>query len=148
GPDLLNLVKKSHYGLSSSNVAVTYLSFLPISLVVSLALVNLPIGLSGQMNLEFVIGFLVTSQLWILTSSLYHPCLHMTEAELVEKLHPFWRFFMFSRLSRFIARSHRTHHSAAGEVNQNLNLGFDFFYAWVPVQMTDLIDLIHKKALY
>lgn len=145
GEKLVNLITTSQYGLRSSKMWRTHLFFLPISLL-SLMLIE---GLFSQhTSLIFSFGFLIISTFWITASSVYHPCLHYTENKINNKVHFFLRWFLKTRFSRFIAHSHRMHHAHGGEVNQNLNIGFDYFFAWAPITTTELIDLKNRKTIY
>lgn len=148
GEKLLTMVKNSNYGLSSSNIYRTQIFFFPVT-VFTLFLLTLVISKLGfSINFLLYIGFLISSQLWILTSSSYHPYLHMTEDEVNLKAPWYWKIFLKTRLSRFIALSHRMHHVHGGTINQNLNIGFDFFHHWTPINLNELIEMKKSKVIF
>lgn len=155
GEALLAKVHSSNYGLSSSNIYRTQLFFLPLSIIFSFIFCGLIkvfswiVGISDlvQVGLFYHLGFLLFSQLWILTSSSYHPFLHMSEERVDAEAPWYWKYFLKTRLSRFISLTHRMHHVHGGSLNQNLNIGFDFLFSWSPITWPELVDMKKRKMI-
>lgn len=147
GERLLQLIHKSNYGLSSSNIWRTHLFFLPASLLVSAFLVSLGNMAGCKMAILFHLGFLLLSQLWITTSSAYHPYLHMSAEKVEAEGHWFWKLILNTRISKFVIMSHRMHHVLGGGVNENLNIGFDFFVGWAPITFEELVELKKRNVI-
>lgn len=66
-------------------------------------------------NLLFDVSAFFVSLSWIINSTLYHFYLHMTREEGLKKVDSVLRWHLKTRLSNFIARSHRTHHTMGAE---------------------------------
>ena len=148
GLPLLQSVRDSRYGLTSSNLLRTHLFFVPSSILLSY-LSHLAVQALGlQPGLIFDISLFIMSQIWITNSTIYHCYLHMTREEGLKKANPVMRLYLQTRLSDFIARSHRTHHTQGGRVNQNLTPFTDYFVKWSPISISDLINLRKQKTFY
>lgn len=145
GEKLSQMIMNSQYGLRSSNMWRTHFYFFPISTFV---LLLIELFFSRFTGFAFSLGFLSISTFWITASSIYHPCLHYTEEKVEQELNVLMKWFLKTRLSRFIAHSHRMHHAHGGDVNQNLNIGYDYLFAWAPITTLELIDLKNKKTIY
>ena len=146
GKKLLQLVQSSQYGLSCSNHIRTQLFFFPASVLI-VGVLGLALGALGiHVGFLFYGAFLLTASFWITTSAVYHPYLHKSDEEIRAQAGWLLRAILDTRLSRFIARSHRMHHALAGEVNQNLNLGADFLLGWAPIRLAELIDLKRRSV--
>lgn len=138
-------IQQSNFGLSSSNLKRTILFFSPIPLLI-IFLVNSFFNFPTLSEfLICAVGFLTFSQLWIVTSSIYHPLLHLNKHQIQKVSNPLLRLFLSSRLSRFIARSHKVHHTKNGQINQNLNLFVDFFIGWADVSFKDLLEMKQQE---
>jgi hypothetical protein len=147
GAPLLKMIHNSNYGLSSSNIWRTHAFFFPISILAAVLSAIAAASLGASTGILFYLGFLLISQLWITTSSSYHPCLHMSAEKVATHAPWFWRLFLKTRISRFVALSHRMHHVLGGRVNQNLNVGFDFIKGWAPITFPELHELKKRNVI-
>jgi len=148
GEPLLKSVQKSLYGLTSSNLLRTHLFFVPGAIILTF-LSHLAVQAIGlQPGLVFDASVLLLSLVWVANSTLYHVYLHMPREAGLKKANPLLRWYLKTRLSNFIARSHRTHHTMRGRVNQNLTPFTDYFVAWSPINIADLVDLRKRKTFY
>jgi len=148
GAPLLQSVRKSFYGLTSSNLMRTHLFFIPSSILLTLLSHHAAQAVGLQPGIVFNASVFVISLMWIANSTIYHVYLHMTREDGLKKANPILRWYLKTRLSNFIARSHRTHHTMGGRVNQNLTPFADYFSAWSPVSIADLIELRKRKTFY
>lgn len=148
GAPLLQSVRKSLYGLTSSNLMRTHLFFIPSSILLTFLSHHAAQAVGLQPGIVFDASVFVISLMWIANSTIYHVYLHMTRKDGLKKANPILRWYLKTRLSNFIARSHRTHHTMGGRVNQNLTPFVDYFSAWSPVSITDLIELRKRKTFY
>lgn len=146
GDRLLQLVRASQYGLSSSNILRTHLFFLPFSILVILLTLVVTHLMGVDWGWPFAMGVLLIGELWIGTSAIYHPLLHRTRKYIHETQGVVMRMIFKTRISSFIARSHRMHHSLGGWVNQNLNPGADFIFGFSPITIEELVDLKKRDA--
>lgn len=148
GIPLLQSVRKSLYGLTSSNLTRTHLFFIPSSILLMFLSYHVAQAVGLQPSIVFNASVFVLSLIWIANSTIYHVYLHMTREDGLKKANPILRWYLKTRLSNFIARSHRTHHTMGGRVNQNLTPFADYFSAWSPVSITDLLELRKRKTFY
>jgi len=148
GEPLLKSVRKSLYGLTSANLMRTHLFFVPSSILLTFLSHKVAQAIGLQTGLIFDASVFILSLIWIANSTLYHVYLHMVREEGLKKANPLLRWYLKTRLSNFIARSHRTHHTMGGRVNQNLTPFTDYFVAWSPINISDLVDLRKRKTFY
>lgn len=148
GDALLHAMRKSDFGLTTSNHLRTVLTCIPISTLLTYLshLAAQAVGL--QPGGLFDVSVFVMSQIWILNSTQYHRYLHMTREDALKKASPLMRAYLKFRLTSFVARSHRMHHAYNGRVNQNMTPFTDFFAGWRPISISDLADLRDRKTFY
>jgi len=148
GEPLLKSVQKSLYGLTSSNLLRTHLFFVPSAIILAFLSHEVVQAIGLQPGLVFDASVFILSLIWIANSTLYHVYLHMPREVGLKKANPLLRWYLKTRLSNFIAQSHRTHHTMRGRVNQNLTPFADYFVAWSPINIADLVDLRKRKTFY
>lgn len=148
GEEVLSNLRKGNYGTTNPNVRRTHFAFLPVTIFFAVIATAAAALVGLDFLLLFFLGFTITSQQWITTSCYYHPLFHRRVSELQRQLPPWVMYLFTSRLSRYIARAHKAHHSTGGLKNQNINLGFDVLFGWAPVTIADIAELRKNEALY
>lgn len=149
GADLVMNLVVSEYGLKSSSTFRSHYSFAPVTLA-TLALFLTLLPFQGVTSLLlFSLGFLALSQLWVPTSQHLHAYLHCTRDDVERTVHhPVVKWLLNTRLIKFTARLHKTHHDVNGVYNQNLNLGYGMVAGWKPTGVRTMVDLMSIRAIY
>jgi len=148
GYPMLQALRKSEYGLITSSYIRTVMTYVPVSVILTALSHFLARAAGLEAGWIFDAGVFFMSLIWIVNSTVYHRYLHMKRKDALEKASPLMRAYLKSRLTSFVARSHRMHHSNNGRVNQNMTPFADFFSGWVPISILDLADLYSRKTFY
>jgi hypothetical protein len=148
GEPLLHVLRKSQYGLTTSNYLRTMITNIPSSTLYALFSFYIAQTIGLQPGLLFLISIFLSSQVWIINSTIFHRYIHMKKKEALNEANGLMRIYLRSRFAGFVARSHRMHHTLDGRVNQNMTPFVDFLVGWSPIVPSDLADLRKRRTFY